>query len=71
MNRCVGTRPICFGTTLNHIRERVPHMTSTGYHCQECTWTVNTDDIGEMSSQALDHYDETGHQVEYDTDRTH
>ncbi|EJN60576.1 hypothetical protein SAMN04487950_2073 [Halogranum rubrum] len=40
-------------------------MSTTGYSCQECAWTVNEDDVGEMSSQALDHHNETGHHVEY------
>lgn len=41
-------------------------MSLTGYNCQECSWTVTTDDVAEMSSQALDHHNETGHHVEYD-----
>jgi predicted small metal-binding protein len=42
-------------------------MSNTGYSCQECSWTVTADDVAEMSSQALDHHDETGHHVEYGT----
>lgn len=32
-------------------------------------WTVTTEDVAEMSSQALDHHEETGHQVEYNERR--
>lgn len=57
--------PILLGTPLNRVRDGVSYMSNTGYSCQECSWTVTADDVAEMSSQALDHHDETGHHVEY------